>query len=60
MNDDKDCFVMDDLVPDEPIPDSAWTDKIPDGVLHGSIRMSASKYFFRIKKDDYECSSNEP
>lgn len=45
MNDDKDCFVlvMDDLIPDEPVPASAWTDKIPDGVLHGSIKMSALK-----------------
>lgn len=36
-------LVMDDLIPDEPVPDSAWTDKIPDGVLHGSIKMSSSK-----------------
>ncbi len=35
--------IADDLIPTEPIPDSAWTDKIPDGVLHGSIKISASK-----------------
>ena len=36
-------LIADDLISDEPIPDSAWTEKVPDGVLHGSIKMSASK-----------------
>ena len=39
MNDDKDCFVMDDLVPKEPVPDSAWTDKIPDDAVHVSTKF---------------------
>ncbi len=45
MNDNKVCsaLFMDDLVPKEPIPNSEWTDKIPDGVVHGSIKMSVSK-----------------
>lgn len=30
-------LVMDDLIPDESVPDSAWTDKIPDGVMRGSF-----------------------
>lgn len=29
--------IKDDLISDEPVPDSAWTDKIPDSVLHGSF-----------------------
>ena len=42
MNDDKvfSALFMDDLVPDEPIPDSAWTGKIPDGVVHVSTKFS--------------------
>ena len=42
MNDDKTCIVlvMDDLVSDEPIPDSAWTDKIPDDAVHVSTEFS--------------------
>jgi hypothetical protein len=41
MNDDKTCavLVMDDLIPDEPVPDSAWTDKIPDDVVHVSTKI---------------------
>lgn len=35
--------IADDLIPDEPVSDSAWTDKIPDDVIHCSIKMSASK-----------------
>ena len=35
--------IADDLISDEPVPDSAWTDKVPDSVLHGSIKMPVSK-----------------
>lgn len=35
-------LIADDLYLDS-VPDSAWTDKIHDGVVHGSIKMSASK-----------------
>lgn len=29
-------LVKDDMIPNS-IPDSAWTDKVPDGVVHGSF-----------------------
>lgn len=34
------AIALDDLIPDEPVPDSAWTDKIPDDTVHVSTKFS--------------------